>query len=45
MVTRPSFPFYGLVAFGFRPRLAGATARRFGVPTAESFTLSAPPVV
>jgi hypothetical protein len=26
-VTRPSFPFYDLVAFGFRPRLAGVTAR------------------
>jgi hypothetical protein len=26
-VTRPSFPFYGLAAFGFRPRLDGVTAR------------------
>jgi hypothetical protein len=26
-VTRPSFPFYGPAAFGFRPRLAGVAAR------------------
>src|ERR1700683_5189767 len=26
-VTRPSFPFYGVAAFGFRPRLDGVTTR------------------
>jgi hypothetical protein len=39
-VTRPQFPFYGVAAFSFRPRLDGVTARlSWGVTVTVQFTI------